>query len=187
MAFFILMLGISLLAYLPQYFFGDRKDYRMALRHGMVGGFIFTGIDHFVSAQARYVPMMPEVLSDYALALVYFSGAAELAGAIGLVVPLMVYRKLGLPNLRKWAGIGIAVMLVFLVIANVNVALKGESVQGLEFGAWYYWLRLLFQPIFIIWALYVSGAIGKRENGAETTAKRRSHKVEPTTNMEKVK
>ncbi len=172
MAFFILMLGISLLAYLPQFFLGDRKDYRMALRHGMAGGFVFTGIDHFVSAQARYVPMMPDALADYALELVYFSGAAELAGAIGLVVPLMVYRRLGLPNLRQWAGVGIAVMLVFLVIANINVALKGESVQGLEFGAWYYWLRLLFQPIFIIWALYVSGVIGERGKRAEATAKR---------------
>jgi uncharacterized membrane protein len=187
MSFFMLMLGISLLAYIPQFFLGDRRDYRMALRHGMAGGFIFTGIDHFVNAQSRYVPMLPEALVDYALALVYFSGAAELAGAIGLVVPLMVYRGLGLPNLRKWAGIGIAVMLVFLVIANINVALKGESVQGLEFGAWYYWLRLLFQPIFIIWALYVSGLIGEREKGVDATAKRRSHTVEPTANMEKAK
>jgi hypothetical protein len=74
MVFFILMLGISLLAYLPQFFLGDRKDYRMALRHGMAGGFIFTGIDHFVNAQAQYVPMMPEALGDYALELVYFGG-----------------------------------------------------------------------------------------------------------------
>ncbi len=54
-------------------------------------------------------------------------------------------------------------MLAFLVIANVNVALKGSTVQGLEFGKWYYWLRLLFQPIFMIWALFVSGAIWRKE------------------------
>ncbi len=54
-------------------------------------------------------------------------------------------------------------MLAFLVIANVNVALKSSTVQGLEFGRWYYWLRLLFQPIFIVWALFVSGVIWSEE------------------------
>jgi uncharacterized membrane protein len=131
----------------------------MAMRHGMAGGFTFTGIDHFVHARNRYVPMLPDVLAEYALALVYMSGAAELAGAIGLVLPLATYRQLDLPNLRKWAGIGLALLLVFLVLANVNVAVKGSGVQGLEFGAWYYWLRLLFQPIFILWALFVAGIL----------------------------
>jgi uncharacterized membrane protein len=125
----------------------------------MAGGFTFTGIDHFVHAHNRYVPMLPDVLAEYALALVYMSGAAELAGAIGLVLPLATYRQLDLPNLRKWAGIGLALLLVFLVLANVNVAVKGSGVQGLEFGAWYYWLRLLFQPIFILWALFVAGIL----------------------------
>ena len=108
--------------------------------------------------------MMPNFLADHALPLVYFTGVAELAGASGLVVPLAVYKRLGLPNLRKWAGLGLAVMLALLVIANINVALKGGSVQGLEFGAWYYWVRPLFQPIFILWALYVSGVLWDRRS-----------------------
>jgi len=162
MSFLFLIIILSLIAYVPQFFIGDRKDYRMAMRHGMAGGFIFTGIDHFLNAESRYLPMMPEFLADYALALVYFSGAAELAGAIGLIIPPAVYRRLGLPDLSKWAGIGLAVMLAFLVIANINVAVQGRSVQGLEFGAWYYWLRPFLQPIFIIWALYASGVIGKQ-------------------------
>ena len=136
MSFLFLMLAFSILAYLPQSLFGDRWDYRMTLRHGMAGGFTFTGVDHFVNAQTRYVPMMPDSLADHALPLVNFIGVAELAGAISLVLPLAVYKRLGLPNLRKWAGIGLAAMLALLVVANVNVALKG-GVEGLEFGAWY--------------------------------------------------
>lgn len=163
MSFLFLMLAFSALAYGPQYVFGDRKDYRMALRHGMAGGFTFTGIDHFMNAHSRYVPMLPDFLADYALRLVYFTGAAELAGAVGLVIPLAVYKRLGLPNLRTWAGIGLAVMLAFLVMANINVALKASSVQGLEFGAWYFWLRPFFQPIPMLWALFVSGVIWNRE------------------------
>jgi uncharacterized membrane protein len=159
MSFFLLILALSALAYVPQCFLGYRKDYRIAMRHGMAGGFTFTGIDHFVHAHTRYVPMLPNVLAESGLALVYLSGAAELAGAIGLVLPLATYRRLGLPKLRKWAGIGLAVLLTFLVVANVNVAVKGSGVQGLEFGAWYYWLRLLFQPVFILWALFVAGVL----------------------------
>ena len=161
MSFFLLILALSALAYVPQFFLGDRKDYRMAMRHGMAGGFTFTGVDHFVNAHHRYVPMLPDFLANYALGLVYLTGAAELAGAIALVIPLAISRRLGVPNLRQWAGIGLAVLLVFLVVANVNVAVKGSGVQGFEFGAWYYWLRLLFQPIFILWALFVAGVLWK--------------------------
>jgi hypothetical protein len=87
----------------------------------------------------------------------------ELARAIGLVIPLAAYRRLGLPNLCKWAGTGLAVMLAFLVIANVHVALQGSRVQGLKFGDWYYYLRPFFQPIFMLWALFVSGVIWSGE------------------------
>lgn len=163
MSFLLLMLVCSALAYVPQWGFGDRQDYRMALRHGMAGGFIVTGIDHFLSAHSRYVPMLPDFLAEYALPLVYVTGAAELAGAIGLVIPLAVYRRLRLPNLRRWAGIGLAAMLALLVSANINVALTGSNVQGLEFGAWYYWLRPLFQPLFILWALFVSEVLWPRK------------------------
>jgi len=48
-------------------------------------------------------------------------------------------------------------------MANINVALKASSVQGLEFGAWYFWLRPFFQPIPMLWALFVSGVIWNRE------------------------
>ena len=163
MTFLLFILVLSALAYLPQFLLGRRQDYRMAMRHGMAGGFIFTGIDHFVSTHGRYIPMIPDFLSVYSLQLVYFTGVAELAGAVGLIIPLAIYRRLGLPNLRKWAGTGLALMLVFLVIANIDVALKGSAVQGLEFDRWYYWLRPFFQPVFIIWALFVSGVIWNRE------------------------
>ena len=163
MTFLFFISVLSALAYVPQLLLGRRHDYRMAMRHGMAGGFIFTGIDHFVNAHDRYILMMPDFLSDYALELVCFTGVAELTGALALVVPLVVYARLGLPDLRQWAGIGLAIMLAFLVIANINVAIKGSTVQGLELGRWYFWLRPFFQPIFIVWALYVSGVKPKAQ------------------------
>jgi hypothetical protein len=57
-------------------------------------------------------------------------------------------------------------MLVFLVIANVNVAVKGGSVPGLSFGPEsYYWLRPLLQPVIIAWALYAGGVWPRGSRG----------------------
>ena len=108
MSFFLFILVLSAISYVPQFLLGHRGDYRMALRHGMAGGFIFTGIDHFLNANRRYVPMIPDVLAGQALELVYFTGVAELAGAVGLVLPLSIYRRLDLPISsqmgRDWPG-----------------------------------------------------------------------------------
>jgi hypothetical protein len=54
-----------------------------------------------VGSHSRYVPMPPDFLADHALELVYFTGAMELAAAIGLVIPLAVSRRFGIPNLRR--------------------------------------------------------------------------------------
>ncbi|WP_432731147.1 DoxX family protein [Variovorax sp. W6] len=142
---------------------------RAAMRWGMGLGFLFTGVDHFVSASTRYAPMIPDALAGHALAWVYLTGVAELAGGLGLLIPVSVYKRLGLPNLQRQAGIWLSVMLVCVVSANISVALKGQTVQGLEFGAWYFWIRPLFQPVFIAWALYCSGVWPRQPSVARAT------------------
>jgi uncharacterized membrane protein len=171
------MLALSALAYVPQWVFGDRKDYRIAFRHGMAAGFIWSGVDHFVSTQTRYVPMLPTFLTPHGVELVYGTGVLELAGAVGLVVPLAVYRRLGLPNLRKWAGIGIAILLAGLMVANVHVAIAATSGKAFAFEAWTYWLRLLFQPVFMVWALYAAGVIRRGPGVASPEAPARGGMV----------
>jgi uncharacterized membrane protein len=116
------------------------------------------------------VPMIPPALAEHALAWVYATGAAELAGAVGLLVPVSVYQRLGLPNLQRQAGIWLAVMLVCVVAANINVALQGQTVQGLDFGAWYFWVRPLFQPVFVFWALYSVGFWPQRQRVSACSA-----------------
>ena len=157
MSFLAFLILGSLLAYVPQYFFGDRRDHRMAMRHGLALALIFTGTDHFIHPISRYVPMIPDAMSSIGLELVYFTGAAELLGAAGLLVPASLYRRLGLPNLQRAAGAALAAMFGLLVIANINVALKGTGVDGLDFGRAYFVVRPLFQPVFIAWALYCVG------------------------------
>jgi uncharacterized membrane protein len=157
MFFLGLCLALTALAFVLQVLFGDRRGIRAALRHGLAGGFVFTGVDHFVHTQERYVPMMPPFLSSAATELVYVTGIAEILGALGLVVPLAVYRRLGLPNLRRWAGFGLIALLSSVVMANINVAVRGGSVEGMEVGSWYTWLRPFLQPVIMLWVLYAAG------------------------------
>lgn len=159
MSFLLLISVASLLAWIPQALLARRRDLRMAMRHGLALGLLFTGIDHFVSAELRYVPMIPAFLQPQALLLVQLSGAAELLGAVALLMPAALYRRLGLPDLRPAAGIGLAILFAVLVIANVNVALQGSQVAGLEFGRTYYLVRPFLQPIFMAWALYSVGLL----------------------------
>jgi len=158
MSFLALISFASALSWLALRLRGRRVELKVAMRLGMGCGFVFTGIDHFLSAATRYVPMIPDPLQPYALELVYFTGAAELAGGLALLVPTSICLRLRLSHLQRVAGIALAVLLVCVVPANINVAIKGMTVQGLDFGAWYFWIRPLFQPVFVLWALYCVGA-----------------------------
>lgn len=157
MSFLVLMTiaaaGAWLVGRLPR----RRLDLRAAMRLGAALAFALVGVDHFQSAETRYVPMMPAFFGDWSLPLVLFTGAAEIAGAIGLALPQRWAAAAGLPHLRWWVGVALAVMLAFLVIANVNVALQGGGVEGLAFGQWYFWLRPFLQPLIILWVLYAAG------------------------------
>jgi uncharacterized membrane protein len=167
MAVLALMLAVAALVYVPQVLWRHCRDPRFPMRVGMAAALLFTGVDHFFSAHTRYLPMMPEFFGSAALPLVYVTGVTELLGALGLLVPVAVYRRLGLPRLRQVTGCALALMFALIVIANVNVALSGQQVEGLAFGAWYYWLRPLIQPVFILWALYATGAIWPARSTAE--------------------
>lgn len=161
MSFLLLMASVAAVVWLLRALSGRGRDLRTAMRVGAAAAFTFTGIDHFLSGETRYLPMMPGFFGDLRMPLIWFTGAAEIAGALGLLVPLRLFAASKLPNLRRWAGIGLAVLLAFLVIANVHVALQGGGVEGFSFGAWYFWLRPFFQPLIALWVLYGAGVIGK--------------------------
>ncbi|MFQ5927598.1 MAG: DoxX family protein [Terriglobia bacterium] len=145
MLVFVLLVGLFALLHLPPLsrlaFLRSRKDKASV---AMALMFMFTGTDHFLHSQ-RYVAMMPPYL-PWPLELVYLSGFFELLGAVGLLIRWV----------RRWAGYGLALLLLVVFQANVYVAVKGLAVEGLPSSAWYYWVRLPFQFIFIGWALWCS-------------------------------
>lgn len=168
MSFLLLMAAAAAMGWLVSFVVRRPMSLRDAMRIGAVGAFLFTGLDHFISADTRYLPMMPAFFGHLARPLVLFTGAAEIAGAIGLLVPTSAYKRLGLPNLRHAAGIALSVMLAVLVIANINVAIKGGGVDGLAFGQWYFWLRPAFQPLIIFWVLYAAGVMPGKQTALPT-------------------
>lgn len=159
MTVLVLMLILTLMVWFVRYLIDRNKEWRWPMRIGMGVTLLLAGADHFISGQVRYVPMMPQVLSAQALALVWLTGAAEIAGGLALMGPQTLYERLAVPGLRVLAGWFLAFQFALMVTANINVALTGAGVDGMPFGAWYFWLRPVFQPLIIWWALYAAGAI----------------------------
>ena len=148
MLFFALIATITLVAWLASRFgVPGLDDLRACMRWGLALALVFTSIDHFAHPE-RYWPMIPAYLPLDA-EIVLFTGVCELAGAVGILVP----------QLRRLAGIMLAIYFVCVFPANIKNAIEGLSVEGLPSASWYYWVRLAFQPLVIWWTLYAADVV----------------------------
>ncbi len=116
--------------------------------------FIVAGVNHFL-APSLYLGMMPAWLPSKEAAN-WISGAAEIAGGLGLLIPF----------LRRAASWGLIALLIAVFPANVHVALQGHM-AGLNAPAWVLWLRLLFQAVFIAWVWWIGLARAKPSDSAQ--------------------
>ena len=99
--------------------------------------FMFTAIAHFNKMKHDLARMIPSFFPR-PLWLVYITGALELLGAAGLLVP----------KFRSLAGICLIAMLIAMFIANVNAAQKKITLRGKP--ATPLWLRTPMQVFFIV-------------------------------------
>jgi uncharacterized membrane protein len=104
---------------------------------------VTVGITHFADPET-FLRMVPRGL-PWPLFLVYFSGAAELAGGAGLFVP----------RLRRAASWGLIALYLAVFPANVNMALNNLALGDYHAPAWVLWTRLPLQLVFIAWAYWV--------------------------------
>lgn len=102
--------------------------------------FIIAGANHFRSPET-YLSMMPPWLPAHGL-LNAISGAAEIAGGIGVLIP----------RTRRAAGIGLILLLVAVFPANIHSALNG--MPGMDIPRWVLFARLPFQLLFIAWVAF---------------------------------
>ena len=105
--------------------------------------FIVAGANHF-RAPDIYLAMMPAWLPG-PVAMNDISGAAEIIGGIGLLVP----------GLRGVAGWGLIALLIAVFPANIHVALQGHM-PGTRFPPLALWLRLPFQGVLVAWVWWVA-------------------------------
>ncbi len=148
MIFFALMAAISLGAVLAgRLGVAALRDPRACLRLGMAVVLVVAGADHLRTPE-RYLVMMPAVI-PFPAAIVFATGLAEIAGALGLLVP----------RTRRLTGIVLAIYFVCVFPANIQNAIDNLNVEGVTEAAWWNWLRLPFQPVAIWWALSGAGVV----------------------------
>ncbi|WP_460696488.1 DoxX family protein [Nocardia thraciensis] len=134
--------------------FGIRRfdTWRVAFAHGLAVLLVFTGAAHFVPDSVEAMPshddlvaMVPPAL-PFPGFLIYLTAVLELLGALGLVVA----------RTRVVAGLGLAVLFVVMVPANIYAAVEGIALNGDP--ATPLWFRLPEQVVYIAVALWSSAA-----------------------------
>lgn len=118
----------------------------LAIAYFVAGVLHIRSPEPFLAITPGWVPM-PELV-------IFWTGVAEIAGAIGLLVP-----PLWLPKLRQAAGIGLALYALCVWPANINHAVNDIAVDGETMSWWYHGPRLALQPVFIWLALWVGEVI----------------------------
>ena len=115
---------------------------RTISRYTLSAFFIVAGVNHFIRPEL-YLSMPPHYLPAHEL-LNITSGAAEIAGGLGVL----------LPWLRRAAVCGLILLLIAIFPANIHMALHGMA--GADIAPWILWLRLPFQLVLIAWVVYAS-------------------------------
>jgi len=105
-------------------------------RYALAVMFLFTAVAHFNKMKHDLARMIPSFFPK-PLSLVYVTGALELLGAVGLLLP------------RFWsaAGICLIMLLIAMFVANINAARSGVTLRGKP--ATPLWLRTPMQILFI--------------------------------------
>ncbi len=100
--------------------------------------YVVAGAGHFVATRL-YMHIMPDYLPAHK-ELVLISGAAEIAGGLGVLVP----------QTRRAASRGLVALLVAVMPANLWMAQHPERFPGIPL--WALWARLPLQIPLLLWA-----------------------------------
>jgi len=115
-------------------------DWHVATRVGLAVMFVFTGAAHFVGTRQDLVRMVPPQFPNPG-ALVTLTGIAELAGAVGLLVPAVA----------RWAAYGLILLLIALFPANVYASRIGHRIGGRPHTPMVFRLPLQLLWIGLLW------------------------------------
>ena len=114
----------------------------------LVFALAYAGIGHLTTSRTEFQAQVPTLLKDYADLVVIVSGVAEILLGLGLIA-LWKYR----------AQIGALTALFFIAIfwGNISQYVNQVDAFGLNSDRARF-IRLLFQPLLVLWALWSTGA-----------------------------
>ena len=115
---------------------------RTAMRWILAAIYAVAGTIH-LSMPSVFLPVMPGWVPA-PTQVILFTGACELAGAAGLIVP----------RTRRLAGLMLGIYAVCVFPVNIKHAVYGPPAFGLAHQWLYHGPRLLLQPVLVWWALY---------------------------------
>lgn len=139
-----ILVGTYILLSIVDFIFTKNISTTTRARWAMVVLLIFTGTSHFAMPD-RFVVMIPHFI-PLKLWLVYLTGVIEIGLGFGLL-----FRKT-----RKVSGIALMIFFLLIFPANINNAITNQNIPGGfdSFIPYYNWIRLLFQPIYILWVFW---------------------------------
>ena len=108
----------------------------------------YAGIGHLTTSRQEFQAQVPNLLKDYADFVVVASGVVEIALGVALV---------GLWRYRVQVGWIVAAFFVAVFPGNISQYLNGVDAFGLDSDTSRL-VRLFFQPVLVVWALWSTGA-----------------------------
>jgi len=121
-----------------------RKGFQVLLGAAL----IYAGITHLTTSRLEFQAQVPTQLQQWANEVVLASGFVEIALGVGL---------LALWKYRVVIGWLTAIFFVAIFWGNISQFVNGVDAFGLDSGAARF-VRLLFQPLLVAWALLSTGA-----------------------------
>jgi uncharacterized membrane protein len=141
-----ILLGAFLITFLILRRMHGWWDYRLAARIAMAVMLLFTAMAHF--AFIKGMEMMLPAFIPLKRGLIYFTGVAEVAGAVGLLM-------------KGWfalAGLLLILQFMLMLPANVHAALLRVNYEKGTFdgkGPGYLWFRVPLQFFFVAWIYFL--------------------------------
>ena len=124
----------------------------------LLGAFLTSaGTSHLGSNQQEFQAQVPTWLPLDPDFVVITSGLVEIALGLSLITTLVIFKKY-----RGVVGLITGLFFVAIFAGNINQYINQIDAFGLDTDQKRL-IRLFFQPLLVIWALWCSGALGKRK------------------------
>jgi uncharacterized membrane protein len=116
----------------------------------LLGAFmVYAALGHFTFRRKEFQGQVPDWVPMKKDTVVILSGVAELLLGLAMIFAF--------PN-KVWVGIALAIFYVLIFPGNISQYLNRDKAFGLKTDKARF-IRLFFQPVLIIWALWSTGAL----------------------------